>query len=54
MNNTLHYKEQKHGGWTFIIHVKDNDKVGSCGELEFQPNILGGYTNLSRNDRKTI
>ena len=39
---------------TFIKHVEDNDKVGSCGEFEFQQSILGGYTNLSRNDRKEI
>ena len=39
---------------TFIKHVEGNDKVRSCGEFKFQLSILGGYTNLSRNDRKEI
>ena len=40
--------------WRGIVikHVESNGKVGSCGKFEFQLSILGGYTNLSRNDRK--
>ena len=29
---------------TFIKHLNDNDKVGSCGEFEFQLSIFGGHT----------